>query len=91
MAAVTANDLKTRGVSALEEALSKADQAVISVRGMPRYVALRIEDYDRLREAEVYAAWQEARADVEAGRYAAETVDVHMARLEEELAEKSGR
>jgi len=91
MAAVTANDLKTRGVSALEEALSKADQAVISVRGMPRYVALRIEDYDRLREAEIYAAWQEARADVEAGRYATETVDAHMARLEEELAEKSGR
>ena len=47
---VTASELKTRGVSALEEALAENDGTIISVRGKPRFVVMGIEQYDRLRE-----------------------------------------
>ncbi len=81
MSAVTANDLKTKGVSALEAALEEHEEAVISVRGRPRYVVMDLDRYDRLREAEIHAAWQEARAAVKKGDYVTETAKEHIARL----------
>ena len=45
MKAITANDLKSRGVSVLEAALENQDEAVISVRGKPRFVVMDIEHY----------------------------------------------
>jgi len=87
MEQVTASELKTRGVSALEEALTKHDGTIISVRGKPRFVVMGIEQYDQLREDRIYTAWQEVKEDIRAGRYVVETVDEHMARLDQELAE----
>ena len=84
MAAITANDLKTQGVSALEKALEGADETIISVRGKPRFVVMDIAHYDRLREAEIYAAWQEARAAVAAGDFVAESAEEHIARLDKD-------
>jgi prevent-host-death family protein len=84
MSDITANDLKTRGVSALETALIDDDQAVISVRGKPRFVVMDIVHYERLREAEIYAAWQESRAAEARGDYLTETAEEHIARLQKE-------
>jgi prevent-host-death family protein len=84
MSDITANDLKTRGVSALETALDNDDEAVISVRGKPRYVVMDIAHYERLREAEIYAAWQESRAAEARGDYVIETAEEHIARLQKE-------
>jgi prevent-host-death family protein len=84
MATITANDLKTQGVSALEKALEGADETIISVRGKPRFVVMDIAHYDRLREAEIHASWQEARAALAAGDFVAETAEAHIARLETE-------
>ncbi len=84
MSDITANDLKTRGVSALETALDHDDEAVISVRGKPRYVVMDIAHYERLREAEIYAAWQESRAAEARGDYVIETAEEHIARLQKE-------
>jgi len=84
MSDITANDLKTRGVSALETALIDDDQAVISVRGKPRFVVMDITHYERLREAEIYAAWQESRAAEARGDYLTETAEEHIARLQKE-------
>ena len=81
MSAITANELKTQGVSALERALREDQEAVISVRGKPRYVVMEIAHYDELREAELYAAWQQARTAVERGEYSAESAAEHIARL----------
>lgn len=39
MLAITANDLKTKGIPVLEYSLANQDEAVITVRGKPRYVA----------------------------------------------------
>lgn len=84
MANLTANDLKTRGVSALEAALRDEEEAVISVRGKPRYVVMDIAHYEKLREAEIFAAWQESRAAEARGDYVLETAEEHIARLEKE-------
>jgi prevent-host-death family protein len=82
---ISANDLKVRGVSALESALEDEDEAIISVRGKPRFVVMDLEHYEKMREAEVHAAWQEARAAVAKRDYVVETADKHVARLRKEL------
>lgn len=55
-------------------------------RGKPRYVVMDIAQYERLREAELFSAWQEARAAVSSGDSSAETAEEHIARLKKELA-----
>ena len=50
MNTVTANELKTQGVSAFESLLKKDDEVIISVRGKNRYVVMELEKYNKLRE-----------------------------------------
>jgi prevent-host-death family protein len=85
MSTLTANDLKTKGVSAVEEHLKEDDEVIISVRGKERYVIVDIEKYAQMREYELAAALQEAKADVDAGRYTTESVAEHMRRVTDEL------
>jgi len=81
MSSIAANDIKTRGVPVFEEALATADEAVITVRGRPRYVVMTMQAYDRLRELELDAALAEARRDLAAGRTCVESVKAHVGRL----------
>jgi prevent-host-death family protein len=87
MTVVTANDLKTKGISDIERILQEVQEVVISVRGKPRYVVMDIAHYDFLRECEIAAAWTQAREDVAAGRYRRESAEAHIARIEGELAD----
>ena len=45
MTVITANDLKTKGVSLFETLIHKGQEAVITVRGKRRYVVMGMEDY----------------------------------------------
>ena len=85
MNTLTANELKTKGVSAVESRLKDSEELVISVRGRNRYVVMDIEKYAKLREYELAAALEEARSDIREGRYQAESVDAHVKRLTSEL------
>jgi prevent-host-death family protein len=85
MNAITANELKTRGVSAVEDRLEREDEVIISVRGKDRYVVMSLEKYSRLREFELDIAVMEARADYEAGNIITESVDAHMKRVTDDL------
>ncbi len=78
---ITANELKIRGVSIVEERLEDEEELFISVRGKEKYVVLSIDKYARLREHELDMAIAEARADYEAGRVVSESVDDHMRRV----------
>jgi len=78
---VTANELKTKGISAVEVRLKVDEEVIISVRGQDRYVVMDLDKYARLREYELAIAVQEARADVDAGRCISESVAEHMQRV----------
>ena len=88
MSTLTANDLKTRGVTAIEATLAHQSEAVISVRGKDRFVVMEVAQYHYLRECELDAALAQSQADVVAGRYVVQTAQAHMARLEALLAAK---
>src|SRR5438067_1721059 len=82
MTSLSANDLKTRGVAAIEESLAGQPEAVISVRGKERFVVMELAQYHYLRECELDAALAQSRADEAAGRYVAESAQAHMERLD---------
>ena len=82
MSIITANEFKTQGVSLLEEHLARDPEVIISVRGKEKYVVMDMETYNQLREYELAAAVQEAKADYAAGRVVVETVMEHMQRLD---------
>jgi hypothetical protein len=86
MSVLTANDLKTRGVAAIEASLAGQPEAVISVRGKDRFVVMEVGQYHYLRECELDAALAQSRADEAAGRYVVEPAQAHMARLDALLA-----
>ena len=53
---ISANDLKTKGISAIEYALSTAPEAIVSVRGKDRFVVMDMAHYHYLRACELDAA-----------------------------------
>ena len=89
MTSLTANDLKTRGIAAIEESLANQTEALVSVRGKDRFVVMEVAQYNYLRECELDAALAQSRADVEAGRYLVETAQQHMERMEVLTAKKA--
>ncbi len=86
MSHLSANDLKTRGVSAIEAALADHSEAIISVRSKDRYVVMDIGHYHYLRECELDAALAASRADIAAGRYKIQTAQEHVDELMAEIA-----
>ena len=87
MAHITANDLKTRGIAAIEASLASGrTEAVVSLRGADRYVVMELAHYQHLRECELEAALSESRADIAAGRFVAESPAQHVARLQAMIA-----
>ncbi len=85
MSVLPANDLKTKGISAVEARLAVDEEVIISVRGQDRYVIMDLEKYNKLRECELAMAVQEAKADVEAGRFVTESVADHMRRISDDV------
>ena len=63
MSNISANDLKTKGVSAIEAVLEYQPEAVISVHGKDHFVVMDITHYHYLRECELVAALAETRAE----------------------------
>jgi hypothetical protein len=82
MSSISANDLKTKGISAIEAELAHQPEAMISVRGKDRFVVMDIAHYHYLRECELDAALAETRADLAAGRLVKESAEEHLARLD---------
>jgi PHD/YefM family antitoxin component YafN of YafNO toxin-antitoxin module len=86
MTHLNANDLKTKGIAAIEYILATQPEAMISVRGKERFVVMDVAHYHYLRECELDAALAQSRADAAAGLSIVETAEQHIARLEGMLA-----
>lgn len=78
---ITANELKTGGISRLEAITEEAGEAIISVRGKPKYVVLTLAQYNHLRECELESALQETHRDIKQGLYVRESVEEHIKRI----------
>lgn len=82
MPSIPANALKTRGVTAIEQALAENTEAVVSVRGKDKYVVMSFEQYSHLRTCELKAAIHETRKDLAEGRFVTEGPADHVKRIE---------
>jgi PHD/YefM family antitoxin component YafN of YafNO toxin-antitoxin module len=80
MVYVTANDLKKKGVSLLDEVIGE-EEAIITVRGKGKYVVIAMDTYNQFRELELETALTQARRDIKAGQGIAESVDKHIKRI----------
>jgi hypothetical protein len=86
MSNLTANDLKTKGVAAIEAVLANRPEAIVSVRGKERFVVMEIAQYHYLRECELEAALAETRTDIAAGRFVKESPAAHVKRVKKSAA-----
>ncbi len=78
---ITANDLKTKGVSILNEETSDGNEVIITVRGKNKFVVLPIEKYNYLRECELEAALLETKKDIKERKFYKESVEKHIKRI----------
>ncbi len=78
---LTANNLKTKGIAAIEAVLAERPEAIVSVRGKDRFVVMEIAQYHYLRECELEAALAETRADIAAGRFVQGSPSAHVKRV----------
>ena len=81
MKTITANELKTKGIAAINKAVEANGEATITVRGQDRYVVMDFSTYNRLRICELEAALYETRRDVAEGKYVEESVEDHIKRI----------
>ena len=78
---ITANDLKVKGVSILEQMTADKNEAIITVRGKSKYVVMRIDEYTYLRECELEAALVESRKDLLNGNFYSDSIEEHLKRI----------
>lgn len=82
---LTANELKTKGVSILDEILKDDHEATITVRGHTKYVIMDMERYSELRIQDLKAAYNDTMEDIKNGDYIEESVADHIKRLDDEV------
>ncbi len=81
MLTITANTLKTKGISAFNDVLDDNEEAIISVHGKNKFVVLSMEKYNYLRECELEAALLEAKQDLKNNNFKTDSIDNHMKRV----------
>ncbi len=82
---ITANEVKTNGVSIFDKLLHKVDELIINVRGKDKYVVLDIERYKEFRENELDIAHMKVMKDIENGNYKSQTASEHTKELLSEI------
>jgi len=78
---VTANELKTKGVSIIDQKTSESGEAIITVRGKNKYVVISMKEYNRFREYELENAIRESKEDIKNGKIISETIEDHIKRI----------
>ena len=82
---ITANEVKTRGVSIFDTLLKKFDELIINVRGKNKFVVIDIDRYNELRANELDLAYYKTTQDIKNGNYKTQTAKEHIAELVNEL------
>ena len=66
---VTANELKTKGIQAIEKEISNNGQAIITHRGKSKYVVIDINTFDDYLAYKLDLDYQKALKEIEADNY----------------------
>ncbi|ACZ13030.1 type II toxin-antitoxin system prevent-host-death family antitoxin [Sulfurospirillum deleyianum] len=82
---VSANDIKTKGVTLLDKLFEKASEVIINVRGKNKYVVIDIERYKNLRTLELDRLYEETMQEIKEGRYKTQSVEEHLSELRNAL------
>ena len=82
---ISANEVKTKGVSIFGSLLDKFDELIINVRGKDRYVVIDIERYKEFRKNELDIAYMKTMQDIKTGNYKTQTASEHIKELMDEL------
>ena len=82
---VSANDIKTKGVTLLDKLFEKASEVIINVRGKNKYVVIDIERYKQLRELELARLYEETMVEINEWRYETQSVEEHLSELRNAL------
>lgn len=82
---ISANEVKTKGVSLFTDLLEKFDELIINVRGKNKFVVLDIERYKELRATELDLAYMQTMQDIKDGNYKSQSAKEHIAELTNEL------
>jgi PHD/YefM family antitoxin component YafN of YafNO toxin-antitoxin module len=69
MLEITANEIKTKGISSLDIITENEEDAVITVKGKKKYVVIPIEKYNKIREIELEIALKETKDDIASGKF----------------------
>ena len=78
---IPANELKTKGIKAVEKEIEENEEAVITVRGEQKYVIVDMKRYNYLRECELEAALAESKKDLENNNVQNESIKEHIKRV----------
>ncbi|AHC16467.1 type II toxin-antitoxin system Phd/YefM family antitoxin [Salinispira pacifica] len=79
---ISANELKTKGASAIKLNDTEDSEAIITVRGKDTYVVMSLEKYNYLRECELEAALNETRKDLDSGNMYTDGISAHLNRID---------
>lgn len=82
---VSANDIKTKGVTLLDKLFESVSEVIINVRGKNKYVVIDIERYKQLRELELDRLYEETMRDIKDGRFKTQSVEEHLSELRNAL------
>lgn len=82
---ISANELKIKGVSLIENMLEKLDEVFISIRGQNKFVVVDIECYNYLRECELERALKETKEDIVNGNSRVLSANEHFKELDDAL------
>ena len=58
---ITANDLKVKGIKAIEKELEGRDEVLISFRGKLKYIVSDIKEYEMMRALQIEAAYKDLK------------------------------
>ena len=82
---VSANDIKTKGVSLLDKLFESVSEVIINVRGKNKYVVIDIERYKNLRTLELDRLYDETMQEIKEGRFKTQSVKEHLSELRNAL------
>jgi PHD/YefM family antitoxin component YafN of YafNO toxin-antitoxin module len=84
MMTISANEVKTKGVSVFENIFEKFNEIVINVRGKNKYCVLPFEEYEAYRAYKLDLTHKEVMQDLEAGKFHID-INKHFQEIEEAL------